>query len=297
MLIIKHGEFMQSMNTEPQQDLSSSHKTKCTFTQTMVAVLAITALSTVAYADEKVGDSAQGRVIEDSLVYNDPSLSKTDDWIKGASIDYHNVYSAPVSVTDTAGTKYTATNSYGMAGLSGFVGKGNLTFLVSYRQGTGNMSVPYGNTNVSWTKDMSEVEVDARYLITQFSSTYFVPYALAGYYSTNETWNFTNTYVNGVLEKNSYTITAPLVGLGGIVPISDKMGLRADIKQGWFSGSTTSNIPAFNGSSISYTGTRLTLTGYYNIDSNINVQLGLRNDSSNGASTTGMYAMLGYTMK
>ena len=263
----------------------------------MVAVLAITALSTVAYADEKVGDSAQGRVIEDSLVYNDPSLSKTDDWIKGASIDYHNVYSAPVSVTDTAGTKYTATNSYGMAGLSGFVGKGNLTFLVSYRQGTGNMSVPYGNTNVSWTKDMSEVEVDARYLITQFSSTYFVPYALAGYYSTNETWNFTNTYVNGVLEKNSYTITAPLVGLGGIVPISDKMGLRADIKQGWFSGSTTSNIPAFNGSSISYTGTRLTLTGYYNIDSNINVQLGLRNDSSNGASTTGMYAMLGYTMK
>ncbi|MDP2805805.1 MAG: hypothetical protein Q8O24_07660 [Gallionellaceae bacterium] len=258
---------------------------------TFAVGISFATLTTCAYA----GD----RVIEDSLVYNDPTLSKQDDWIKGGSIDYHNVYNVPSSVTDTAGAKYTATNSYGMTGLSGFVGKGNLTFLVSFRQGSGNMSVPYGGTTYSWTKDMSEVEVDARYLLTQFSSTYFVPYTLAGYTSGTETWSYAYDYSPGVKQKNTYSITGPLVGLGGIVPISDKMGLRVDVKQAWLSNSVSSNIAAFDGKTLTATTTRLTLTGYYNIDTNLNVQLGLRNDSNSytGDTTAGMYAMLGYTFK
>ena len=33
--------------------------------------------------------NAQQRVIEDSLVYNDPTVAKQSMWVKGASIDYN----------------------------------------------------------------------------------------------------------------------------------------------------------------------------------------------------------------
>lgn len=300
---------MQNMNTEQHQDLSSSHKTKSTFTKAMIAVLAITALSTVAYADEKVVDAApaQGRVIEDSLVYDDPTVAKQSQWIYGGSIDFHDVLNAPATTYDTNHFAYASTNQYNMLGFSAFAGYGDFSLLGSYRQGTGTMTIPASTAGgwnfpgAYWNAVMSETEVDARWLVTQLKSTYFVPYVLLGYLSSTETDTLPTVLVNGIPEVNTGNTTGFIYGLGGIIPLSEKFGIRLDARQGNRNVTTTSPLAAFNGS-YSYTGTRYTLTGYYNLNANWNAQLGARSDTQSGSSvagstTTGLYAMLGYTFR
>ena len=51
------------------------------------------ALAASVFASLSAGTYAQSRVIEDSLVYDDPTVAKPGQWIFGASADYYN-YSA-----------------------------------------------------------------------------------------------------------------------------------------------------------------------------------------------------------
>ena len=60
------------------------------------------------------GAFSQSRVIEDSLVYSDPTLSKGGGWIYGGSVDYWQVN---MKYKPIAGA-YTGNLDYGQPGIS-----------------------------------------------------------------------------------------------------------------------------------------------------------------------------------
>lgn len=265
----------------------------------LVTLIAATLISTSAFAED--------RVIEESLVYDDPTVAKQSQWIYGGSIDFHDVINSQAQVFDTNGYVHSSSTTYNQLGASAFIGYGDFSLLTSYKQGTGSMIIPaYTNPNGSyfggnsWNFKSSGVEFDLRWLITQLQSTYFVPYALIGYSSGQETDTFPNYFINGVQEVNTSNSTASIAGIGGIIPITSSFGLRADIRKAFINATVSSTVPAFNGLTMTANGDAYTLTGYYNFTQNINAQLGYSSESIEGQSNStnsGVYAMLGYTFR
>ena len=309
---------MQTMNKEPHQDLSLSHKSKCTFSKAIAAVVAIAAFSTIAYADDKAAEPspAQVRVIEDSLVYSDPTVARENNWTMGFSVDY---YSLSQNLTKTK-TLYSSLGQPETGNLSGmqvrtepgvslFVGYGDVTAMLSYRSGTGSTSLSGSlspdpitvNEVASWTS--SETELDVRWLLRKYQISNFVPYILAGYISDTETDNYNGSCTwagsSCIYAPSSLngTITAPLIGIGGIIPLTEKYGIRVDER--FANASANYTIGSFSGST-NFNMNRLTATMYYNFADSWNAQLGGRyqtNNSAGGGTTAGLYAMLGYTIK
>jgi hypothetical protein len=237
---------------------------------------------------------AADRVIEDSLVYKDPTVAHQNQIVEGISLDYFS-FSQDLRVPINNNPDLTGTMTYQQPGISGFVGSGDFTVMASYRSGTGTASFNGVVNNVAVTVNdsfnRSEYELDLRWLMTKFQTNYFTPYALIGY--GGSTMNQTITlvgYTNTFTADN--TATAPLIGVGGIIPISEKIGFRIDDKFGLISDTSGGVTNNFNEN-------RLTATMYYNFAEAWNAQLGARYESySDGSpSTTGGYAMLGYTFR
>jgi hypothetical protein len=235
---------------------------------------------------------AADRVIEESLVYKDPTVSHQNEMVKGISLDYYS-FSQDITIPNAYGPAMSGTLSYQQPGISGFVGFGDITLMASYRSGTGTASVNGIIThtpvtiNDSFTR--SEYELDLRWLMANYQTTYFTPYVLIGY--GGSTMNQTLTVVGypQINLSQDNTATAPLIGVGAIIPVSEKIGFRIDEKFGFVTDSSAGNS----------TENRLTGTMYYNFADAWNAQLGARYESySDGsASTTGGYAMLGYTFR
>jgi len=146
-----------------------------------------------------------------------------------------------------------------------------------------------------------------RYLITDLSTTHFTPYLLAGFNRVEENSNQSAssgwTFSNGKTTASFSTKTnMPMLGVGGIIPVTTDYGFRADIKVG--SGSTSGTSNAYNpvlrqsATKVGYQGTG---TFYYNLTSNVNLQLGAQWDRvslvpwSNATNLYGVYTKLGYT--
>ncbi len=243
---------------------------------------------------------AADRVIEESLVYKDPTVSRQNQMVKGISLDYYS-FSQNVSFANAPNPDITGTIAYQQPGISGFVGYGDITLMVSYRSGTGtaDFSAQFtglGTLTLNESFTQSEYEFDLRWLMTNFQTTYFTPYALIGYAGTKFNSTITTPSLPSYSQSSEATDTVPLLGIGGIIPISDKFGFRVDEKFGFVSDTYSDSAGSV---SSSYNISRLTATMYYNFADSWNGQLGARYESNNTGtpSTTGFYGMLGYTFR
>ena len=258
--------------------------------KTRIAKLSILALAIFSF-----GVSAAEGVLEDSLVYDDPTVSRPGKWSGGVSLDYFATKNN-TTVNDTQGGTHSATQTLYQPGGSMFVGYGDFSLMGSYRQGTVDINVPAGGglTSASTGNETyKNTEIDVRWLATPIAMKYFVPYALVGWEKINASQKW-NVYVNGVQEDNITSAQGFGAGLGGIIPLTEKFGVRLDVRNFWVNVKTTSNLfTAFNSTKNS-NDTQFTATGYYNITEGLNVQLGLKTSS---IVNTGVYAQLGYTFR
>lgn len=224
----------------------------------------------------------QGREIQDSLIYTDPTVSKSSDYIYGGSFEY---WYSHKSINETG---YNATASLTQPGINFFVGKDNLTASFSYR-GYGSSSISFStapNTNLG-NGEFTEFEGTVRVLSKQgFLSDSIYPYFIGGYQTGRS-----RTYMGSV------TYTSPVVGLGGIIPFNDKFGIRTDFK--------LLSLKQSN-PSVTTAGNNVTANLYWNLNNEWNAQFGARKTyyQSGGAlsyglnnTSLGYFAMIGKTFK
>jgi hypothetical protein len=266
--------------------------TKNSMMRSIVAGLFMTVLSVAVYAED--------RVIEDTLVYNDPTVAHQSQWVKGVSAEFWNVNT---SMPSTYGTINVHANQ---PGVSGFVGYGDFSVLAGYRKGTGtadlNTTVLGNSLNIHDTISSSALEVDVRWLLRNIKIKFVTPYLLVGHVEdkSDATMSATLNGSNYALTNPSSTSTSKtnLAGVGGIFPINPKMGIRADVRYGFVNTSDTS------AGTDSYKDALVTATFYYNILRGLNAQVGGRYDKSGtgssgsaGGSVAGFYATFGYSFQ
>lgn len=212
---------------------------------------------------------AQTRVVEESLVYDDPTVAKPGNWVYGASVGayYSN---SNTSGNNTQGQTVNATQQFTQPQASLFVGYSDVTLLMRYQRISATTQFP-GN---SLTNNGNTYSADLRYLITPLQARYFVPYVLASY--VNQTENETFSYVNssGIQQTGKVVAKGPGLGIGGIIPITEKYGVRVDVRQYNATSTVTSNM--FSGlagsRNIQYRQAQATM--YYNLTDHINLQIG-----------------------
>jgi hypothetical protein len=228
-----------------------------------------------AYADE--------RLIEDNLVYDDPTVARPNNWNGGISVDYWSMS----TVSKSGGGTFRLSEP----GISAYVGYGDFSILGSFRQGSGNDVFNNGTSYNNRQKQQNE-EIDLRWLATNFSMRYLTPYLIVGFVRAN-----TSTQVN----ENNVAVgagtsinTTPVYGFGGIVPINELLGFRADAK---FGNLSTTNGGIWSGSNNQRV-SQTTVTAYYNVTENWNAQIGLQSIYLSGQPTqTGYYAKIGYAFR
>jgi hypothetical protein len=251
--------------------------------------LALVIISSGAFAEE--------RVLEDSLVYDDPTVAKAGQWVGGVSFDIWK-FTSPVAASNTQGQSVSATQNLTQPGVSAFVGYGDFTLMGSYRQG--QSTTQYGSpVNNTGTTTAYETEIDLRYLITPLGMKYFVPYVMASYIDHREN-DLVSVYQNGTQEHNWLHLRGPGGGIGGIIPITEKFGFRIDERIISANNTNVSNIYPGLGFSTHANVFETTVVGYYNFTDHINGQVGFRSQqvhqgSNLNSTTNGVYATVGYS--
>lgn len=264
-----------------------------TFPGIIFTGLALAALSTSA--------SASDRVIEDTLVYKDPTVAQQSQWVKGVSADFWNVNT---TVPSTYGDIKFQMHE---PGISAFVGYGDISVLASYRRGTGSadLETTVGLNTIAIHQSItsySQVEIDLRWLMRSLQNRLMTPYFLVAHVEDSSESTTTRT-VNGVdtpLANPNDTVKTKTnaLGIGGIFPINPKFGVRVDTRYG-----ITKISDEVYGADQHSTGL-VTVTGYYNVTQGVNAQLGFRYErdgtSSQGSDPveiTGLYATVGYSFR
>jgi hypothetical protein len=238
--------------------------------------------------------SAQQRVVEESLVYDDPTVAKPGKWLFGvaAGAYYSN---ATTAGSDTNGNTVYAPQQMTQPQASAYIGYQDVTFLIRYQKEKSTSNYPGNTANMSGDIYIA----DLRWLITDLRSKYFVPYVMASYakYTENTTFSYVNG--SGLRQTGKNWGDGPGLGIGGIFPITEKYGLRADARQFNLKANSSSNMwSAFNTSGRKVEYRRFQLVGYYNITDNINFQLGGDATNVNGfanSTTYGFFSQIGYS--
>jgi hypothetical protein len=223
------------------------------------------------------------------LASNDPTVAAPDKWVYGISAEYAKFKATePLYYPAAGGVLNSVAQSYGASqpGVSAWVGFGDITVMASFRKRTGKVaSLVSGVGTLSKSFRTSETEFDVRWLIPQFSSSHFAPYAVAGIVmgSTSGTENeidFQDTY--------SQKDTLLMMGAGAIFPVDEKFGFRAEGRMGRDKQKSSGTYVAspgvtlsFNSYSYSATATynRLSASMYYKIGAGWNAQMGFRRGS------------------
>jgi hypothetical protein len=254
---------------------------------------------------------SQGRVIEETLVVNDPTVAATGKWKVGGAIEYwkvdakYDIYEPVVgeATLDFKQTGYNLFAAYGNWTLQGTTRKGDADY-----EATGS-TVCCGTVRYGGPQDIQDNEITLRYLWPTRSVS---PYLLLGYTETkvdakeditsgNAIWTCTNTTHRET--KTEYK--GPLVGGGAVIPFSRSLGMRADLRLKWYQGKydqtgTTAACRHTSGSGLGYD---ITLTGYWNIIGGLNAQLGFKGQWLNAGEDVpswyklGYFGMLGYTFQ
>lgn len=237
---------------------------------------------------------AQGREIQDSLIYTDPTVSQSSNYIYGGSLEY---WSTKRSMSNS----YIASNkTLSQVGMNFFVGKDNLTAAISYR-GNGSSTVNdinyYDNSVKDQDGTFSELEFTVRLLSKEgyINKTVF-PYLIGGYTLGRSTY-----YPNGTAGGTT-NYSSPILGFGSIIPFNEKVGIRVDAK-GY---SVSQNAGSTYGTNSNQTsgGNIVTLNLYWNLDKEWNAQVGARKIEYAGSSNlafaqrgSGYFVMLGKTFR
>jgi len=227
------------------------------------------ALAVGMFATLSTGAFAQNRVVEESLVYDDPTVARSGKWVYGAAIGayYSN---SNTSGTNTSGNTVNATQQFTQPQGSVFVGYSDVTLLLRYQRI--NATTQFGDNRMTTKGDT--LSADLRYLVMPLQAKYFVPYVLASY--VDQTENETFSYVNnsGLQQTGKVVAKGPGLGIGGIVPITEKYGVRLDVRQYSLTSTVTSNMfSGLNGSrNLQYRMGQATM--YYNLSDHVNIQIG-----------------------
>jgi hypothetical protein len=230
----------------------------------------------------------QGREIQDSLIYSDPTVSKSSDYIYGGSLEYWYTHKT------INNSSYSASSTLTQPGINFFVGKDNITASLTYKDfGSSSVQISTAPNNTWGTGVLSEVEgsVRIRSKESYFDTVY--PYLILGYLSGS-----TDTY------QGNIKYTSPVLGAGGIVPFNEKFGLRTDFKILSYKQTLDSNFPAGNVYKTNISGNFVTANLYWNIDKEWNAQFGARKTYYAGGSALalglnnsylGYFVMIGKT--
>lgn len=258
------------------------------------------------------GTASAQRTIEETLVLRDPTVAAPRNWLIGAALEYwyvsgeYNLYDANNNKVADGDIKYK------QPGFNIYAGYGDFTVLYTSRSGDGTLDftyAPFALGPAASISTHSDVEQEDRELTLRWiflKRQHFAPYVVAGYSWTDfeETqtivtpgffWTATGT------NRRTQTIeyTAPLIGIGAIVPINERLGFRADGRVKFYSAKRTGN--GFSTVEDDGVGGDFTVTGYFNIFEGLNLQLGGRFTHLNGgdmigsSSRWGWFGMLGYT--
>lgn len=255
--------------------------------------------------------SAQ-RVIEETLILRDPTVAARDSWLIGAAFEYWYI-SGDYVITNNAGTEIAKGDiKYKQPGFNVVAGYGDFTLFFTTRSGDGTLDLVYAPGALGPNQPLattSKVEQEDREIMLRWiflKRQHFAPYVVAGYswttYEEEQTlttpgffWTATGTPTR----RETIEYTAPLVGLGAIIPLNETVGFRVDARAKFYSADQTRSGRPSN--SDSGTGGDFTATMYVNIFEGLNLQLGGRITHLNGGESigsvtrTGVFAMLGYT--
>jgi hypothetical protein len=269
----------------------------------LAAALAAVALGAArAFADD-------GRVINEELVLNDPTVSAPSNWAAGGSLEGWFV-AGPYNIYQNGSEIATGNINGGMVGGNGFVGYGDLTLEYSVRGGNFNVKETYntaGNPQTDTSETQLENEVTARYLWR--ASPHFNPYALVGFNGTglkdNDvcvtagcTWGAGTT--NVMYTRKTYN--SFLIGGGAIVPFTQVVGVRGDVRILDTAAKETQSSGTYAYTATgSGAGVQVTGTGYLNLSHGWNLQAGFKFEDYYGGpyignfDRTGLFASVGYT--
>ena len=259
-------------------------------------------------AQEGKPPGEQKRVIEETLVLKDPTVSAAGKWVVGGALEYWYI-KGKYELYDSNGVLQAQGDmTGGMPGGNIFLGYGDFTFNYAFRKGSFNGDFNYTNgCNTHDEQDQQEHEATFRWLMRGLSSPHITPYLLAGYtqikldetetiLTAGYTWKY-----NGLKVKNTTSeYKAPLVGIGAIFPVNEYFGLRADGRVLWSKATKTyDNGYEYSGSGV---GGSVVGTAYVNIWEGLNLQVGGKFLALNGGdagsySKFGGFAMLGYSYK
>jgi hypothetical protein len=246
---------------------------------------------------------AQGRVIEETLLVKDPTVASAGKWKVGGAAEFWYV-NGKYNFYDSSGNKVgDGTISFTQPGGNFFAGYGDFTVQGTYRSGKGDLNANIGTLSYTTHTKQTDDELTLRWLIRAWSSRVLTPYVLVGYSETKTVEDRTITAGAFVWtctgqKTASYTTDykAPLLGIGGIFPISEKFGVRLDGRYKHYRATQTCSGLTGTGN-----GGDGTLTGYYNITDSWNLQLGGKYTYLNGgsdiswSSRVGFFGMLGYS--
>ncbi len=248
---------------------------------------------------------AQGRVIEETLLVKDPTVASAGKWKAGGALEYWYI-NGKANFYDSAGNKVgDGTISFTQPGGNVFAGYGDFTIQGTYRSGKGDLNANIGTLSYTSKSKQTDDELTLRWLIRAWSSRFLTPYVLAGYSQTKVTEDrtitagaFVWTCTGTTTASYSTDYKAPLLGIGGIFPISEKFGARLDGRYKHYSATQKCGSTSVSGSG---NGGELTGTGYYNITDSWNLQVGGKYTYLNGGSAIGysgrwgLFGMLGYS--
>jgi hypothetical protein len=251
---------------------------------------------------------SQGRTIEETLVVSDPTVAAAGKWKVGGALEYwltHTEY----DIVDTSGNKVGDSSlNLNQTGFNVFGAYSNWTLQATQRSGKGDYTASEGGFTYSGPQKQTDQELTLRYL---FPARTVSPYVLVGYGKTEVKQDFTLTAPPGstwsctgnasVTQTTEYK--GPLLGGGAIVPFSEKLGMRADLRLHWYKGSNHYSGTGCASSESSGLGYDMTVTGYWNIIAGLNAQIGGKATWLNGGSDVpqwfkwGLFGMLGYTIQ
>lgn len=254
---------------------------------------------------------SQGRTIEETLVVQDPTVAAPGKWKIGGALEYWWVRTNYTLVDSNGNEVGDATLTYAQPGWNVFAAYSNLTFQATRRSGEGDYTASTTQTGYSGPQKSEDEEYTLRWL---FPTRGVSPYVLVGYGKTSLEQTLDLPASNGFVwscTQNKRLITktdfkGPLFGGGAIIPFSEKVGMRADLRFHWNKVTQTENgtrasCDNAEASALSYD---LTMTGYWNIVGGLNAQLGFKYQWLNGGhediqnwTRLGLFGMLGYTFQ
>ena len=246
---------------------------------------------------------AKRKIPRKKVAYSDPTFPPRNRWVYGISADYsRNKVSEPLPYS-VSGVTYTLSQSYNYTqpGINAWVGFNDITVLASYRRGNGQVNASIAGGTISKSFSTSDIEVDVRWWLRQYSSSRWVPFALAGYVQKSSNGTQDELEFQDIYTQKDRIL---LLGAGAIIPIGEKIGFQIDGKIGVNSQKRSGNYVASPGVTLSFNSYNYSSTNsflhasatmHYKVTKEWNAYFGAKYENYFGGITnTVIYARCGY---